>query len=928
MTWPLKDLLSVIGKVDYAATGRISRTDADRQHATLTEVLRRLATQPGLILADEVGMGKTFVALGAAYLAAMQDPGGNPAVVMIPPSLRDKWPRDADLFAERCLQAGVARPRIKSAETGLEFFRLLDDPRSKRAQIIFLHHGAFLLTRIDSWTKLALVRRAMHGMRLGEVRSALPRFAGRILRASARYNDPELYRQLLEAPYEEWRSVVNEFYEDDPTLHLDDDPIPERISRVLERGEIDVSALRAALGALPARESRYSDERLQEARDALRDALRDVWPRILAGATFRSPLLILDEAHHLKNSGTRLASLFADSGKEDVNLLKGALRGRFERMLFLTATPFQLGHHELVDVLRRFEAIQWKSLSQFDAGGYRSTLDTLLETLDRAQIAACDFDRKWRCISASCGPSALGDDALNAWWADVVQKQGASNPALDEALRSLQSASTAMRAAEQALRTWIIRHQRSALLPDSKVLRRLRHIGRSIDGRFQGSHEGLPVADDQLLPFLLAARAQSVAERSASGRYTTFSDGLASSYEAFLETSRHGATAVDDVAETATSSIDSSLKPYIDRLREILPNPSHYGDHPKIAAVVNRVVELWSLGEKVVVFCHFRRTGQALVRHLSDAIQSRLWKDLTQRTGIPEASAPDLVARFGNRFDADDAMARYLSAAVRKLVAEEPGIAADETTSLLEIIRRFVRSPIFVARYFDPSQPSSEALMADALNTRDGSGITLEARLRAFLKFFSSRNEGERREYLNALERVQPGLRGELITDGEDHEIRATLLPNVRLANGATDQDARQRLMLSFNTPFFPDVLVASSVLAEGVDLHLNCRHLIHHDLSWNPSDIEQRTGRVDRLGSKAERASAPVEVYLPFVAETQDEKQYRVVMDRERWFQVLMGEEYKSDEAGSGGPASIQLPPALVVQLSYNLALSPNATR
>lgn len=58
----------------------------------------------------------------------------------------------------------------------------------------------------------------------------------------------------------------------------------------------------------------------------------------------------------------------------------------------------------------------------------------------------------------------------------------------------------------------------------------------------------------------------------------------------------------------------------------------------------------------------------------------------------------------------------------------------------------------------------------------------------------------------------------------------------------ASRSDARQKLMLTFNTPFFPLVLIASSVMAEGVDLHLNCRHVIHHDLCWNPSTLEQRS--------------------------------------------------------------------------------------
>ena len=72
--------------------------------------------------------------------------------------------------------------------------------------------------------------------------------------------------------------------------------------------------------------------------------------------------------------------------------------------------------------------------------------------------------------------------------------------------------------------------------------------------------------------------------------------------------------------------------------------------------------------------------------------------------------------------------------------------------------------------------------------------------------------------------------------------------------------------MRAFNTPFFPDILVCSQVMGEGVDLQRFCRHVIHHDLDWNPSTIEQRTGRIDRLGCKAE-GRHPIVVYLPYLA-------------------------------------------------------------
>jgi superfamily II DNA/RNA helicase len=180
---------------------------------------------------------------------------------------------------------------------------------------------------------------------------------------------------------------------------------------------------------------------------------------------------------------------------------------------------------------------------------------------------------------------------------------------------------------------------------------------------------------------------------------------------------------------------------------------------------------------------------------------------------------------------------------------------------------------------------------------------------------------------LDALEKVQTDTHvgHEVESRFDPAEARDTgqtiLLPNVRLANGLVAAETRKRLLLAFNTPLFPEILIASSVLAEGVDLHLSCRHVIHHDLCWNPSTLEQRTGRVDRLGSKAECVGASIEVYLPYVAATQDEKMYRVVCDRERWFQVIMGESIPVDEQSTDRCARrVALPRAIQNDLTLRL--------
>jgi Helicase conserved C-terminal domain len=232
-------------------------------------------------------------------------------------------------------------------------------------------------------------------------------------------------------------------------------------------------------------------------------------------------------------------------------------------------------------------------------------------------------------------------------------------------------------------------------------------------------------------------------------------------------------------------------------------------------------------------------------------------------------------------------------------------------------MRRFLRTPSFLARYFPSDGARHKGVIDEALAQADESGLTLRERLAVFCRFLSDRcTKDERAAYLDVLKEMKTGTHKE----GED-----VWSANVRLVNGATDDASRRRLLLAFNTPFFPEILVASSVLAEGVDLHLDCRYVIHHDLCWNPSTLEQRTGRIDRLGAKAERARKSIHVYLPYVAATQDEKMFRVVRDRERWFQVVMGEKYEIDEAGTDRHAArVLLPETAALALAFRLEVWP----
>ena len=46
-------------------------------------------------------------------------------------------------------------------------------------------------------------------------------------------------------------------------------------------------------------------------------------------------------------------------------------------------------------------------------------------------------------------------------------------------------------------------------------------------------------------------------------------------------------------------------------------------------------------------------------------------------------------------------------------------------------------------------------------------------------------------------------------------------------------------------------VLLATDAASEGLNLHARCRLVVHFELPWTPARLEQRTGRVDRLGQR-----------------------------------------------------------------------------
>jgi len=82
------------------------------------------------------------------------------------------------------------------------------------------------------------------------------------------------------------------------------------------------------------------------------------------------------------------------------------------------------------------------------------------------------------------------------------------------------------------------------------------------------------------------------------------------------------------------------------------------------------------------------------------------------------------------------------------------------------------------------------------------------------------------------------------------------LITRVGVFHGGMGDEKREAVKAAFNADPDKDplrILIATDAAREGVNLQNYCADLIHFDVPWNPSRMEQRNGRIDR---KLQRAS------------------------------------------------------------------------
>ncbi len=189
-------------------------------------------------------------------------------------------------------------------------------------------------------------------------------------------------------------------------------------------------------------------------------------------------------------------------------------------------------------------------------------------------------------------------------------------------------------------------------------------------------------------------------------------------------------------------------------------------------------------------------------------------------TGAPAFSAEEID-------DIEDAPDSEMELEEQRVVdLATAALTISELESEIETLRRLEKAALQVRR---SGQDTKWQRLADALN--DNPLMFHKDRRRRKLVVFT-----EHRDTLNYL-----------------HERLSTLLGDpeaIVVVHGQTARDQRRALQEAFMNN--PDVLVFLATDAAGEGINLQRAHLmINYDLPWNPNRLEQRFGRIHRIGQR-----------------------------------------------------------------------------
>jgi SNF2 family DNA or RNA helicase len=607
-------------------------------------------------------------------------------------------------------------------------------------------------------------------------------------------------------------------------------------------------------------------------------------------------LIIVDEAHHYAR-WNRPARIFAPDGNLR-NYNQGIADGNFRHILALTATPFELTPQEMVNLLAIVRADP-SELEDIEKG-----LEVYVKHLDRF------FALRQR----------SPEDPLRAGAVQHLRQ-----------LRDVDALGTGSEreGLQELLRRYVIRNTKS------QNERRYFLVNKDGNSYRQDQFDKLDdlhecVRRAPLLPFdgpdalfylELRELIQETVEQAQEGvdRRTFITTDL-----------RQGLSSYPQIAASALLKRNLESAKRIATLLKSWNNPKSKRLHPKVRALVE-VVQAIALTEiekvrsgkgewfsKVLVFNKLiEGTAPQLREELSHALSpifEDFLKKLLGQTGLGTTEALQVRIREQARTALESASAQMLDQYGQRCKTPtqfrhedlQKFVGRPLLDAYREILLRRCQQPLFLLRAVKCEAVSSEEAIAAWVANELVKPV--DVALRRIVEQYLSKEAEFTVDENDRLEIAEQ----EAVFLLED--CRSVDLVGRYDGSNSRDREAHRR---NFNDFYNPFVLLVSRVGEEGIDLQKQCRYVIHYDLEWNPAKMEQREGRVDRVGWMERNQSGKTEeqerefidVRFMLLKGTYEERIFHTVMLRDQWFQILIGS--KRRELGEIKPESEEDPGA-----------------
>jgi superfamily II DNA or RNA helicase len=195
--------------------------------------------------------------------------------------------------------------------------------------------------------------------------------------------------------------------------------------------------------------------------------------------------------------------------------------------------------------------------------------------------------------------------------------------------------------------------------------------------------------------------------------------------------------------------------------------------------------------------------------------------------------------------------ARLAVTILRKRALSSPAAAARSLRRRLELLQGRAHPPRQLP-LFDDEDLVDDDVPPAALATPGLADAAREQRWLASLVAAADTARGVDSK-LRYVKRLVSRLHGEsavIFTEYRDTllHLAGSLPPALHLHGGLT---AAERVLVQAQFNRDGGLLLATDAAAEGLNLQQRCRLVVNYELPWNPARLEQRIGRVDRIGQR-----------------------------------------------------------------------------